>query len=206
MKAVILCCGYGTRMGMKSNESKEMLLDKTGYPIIYHSFILCNIYKLNPLVITRKEKTDLIDYCKEHNVETLIIDPKGEWPETILASAPMWESSNILILPDTRFESTRVIEYMKNDIDELNCDYSVAVHKIDESSKWCVTNGAYIVEKPVENNYDWAMGLIAWDIYNGKKLFTQLSERNKYFVFDGNVGFHYLDNFKDVTRTGKLEI
>lgn len=205
MRCIIPAAGFGTRMNMKTDQSKEMLLDNTGNSIIRYCLDLCWNYKLNPLIVTRKEKTDLIEYCNDLHVETLIIETKGEWPETVLASQEYWEESNILILPDTRFNSTEVIQYMKNDL-ELHQNYSIAIHKInpEESSKWCVTNGVELIEKPNHIKFNWAMGLIAWNKLNGEELFNSLSIKGNIHVLE-NTGFHYLDSFKDITRNGIIE-
>lgn len=203
MRAIIPSAGLGTRMGMRPDQSKEMLLDNTGRPIIHYSLALCAKYNLTPLVILRKEKTDLIDYCKEQNIETFIIEPKREWPETILASEAHWEQYNIMILPDTRFSDDKVIQYMKNDL-ENGCQSSIALHRVEDSSKWCVINRHEIIEKPNYNEKAWAMGLLAFNDFEGEDLFGALSKRNNYYeLFRSN--YQYLDSFKDITRTGIVE-
>ncbi len=203
MRAIIPCAGFGTRMNMKPNESKEMLLDSDGQHLIDHILMLCNIYNLKPLIITRAEKIDLIEYCDKRGIETLIISPFGEWPDTILASESKWHTNNILILPDTRFEPTSIIAQLEQDL--LNgARASIALHTITDATKWCVIQNYDIIEKPDLSLSSMAMGLIAFNKHEGYRLFKTISKRNNpYHLMDAS--FQYLTSFKDITRTGKIE-
>ena len=126
MKAIIPCAGYGTRMNLEPTESKEMLIDPiTNEPIIKYHLDLCDTYGLDPVIITRPEKTDLIDYCTSAGAEiVLFANPPDEWPDSILASYYAWDATNILLLPDTRFEPTNIIQKI---IDDLNSDIPLSI-------------------------------------------------------------------------------
>ncbi len=138
---IIPCAGYGTRMNMPIGQSKELLLDKAGNHLIEFYLNHCPHFNITPLVITRKEKTDLIAYCESNHIETLIIEPKGEWNDTVLASSLLWDEDNILVLPDTRFNSPRTaISDIKKGL-ELGNQAVIGLHKVDDVSKW----GRYVI-------------------------------------------------------------
>lgn len=204
MRAIIPCAGYGTRMNMALDKSKEMLEDpETKEPLINYSLNLCVKHNLAPLVITRAEKTDLLAHCATFGVATQIIEPKGEWMNTVLMSQDMWHKHNILILPDTRFNSTDVIAEMKQDL-ELGAHSSVALHEVQDAEKWCIVKGYNLIEK--SKHYpgkQWAFGLIAFTNYTGHGIFKQLKDEKVAMLTQSS--FHYLDDFKDLTRTGKIE-
>lgn len=201
---VIPCSGYGTRMNLLPNQSKEMLIDKTGFPVIQYSLDLCDKYDLEPLIITRKEKVDLIDYIKDKNIETLIIEPEGEWPNTILKSQHLWNENNILILPDTRFEPTSIINDIKLGL-ELGNRSVIAVHDVEDVSKWCIVGDDYrLIEKPKYSGQGVAMGLIGFKNIEGKALFDTLCVRGREFQLL-DAGFVKLNSFEDITRDGVIK-
>jgi dTDP-glucose pyrophosphorylase len=198
MRAIIPCAGFGTRMNMRYDQSKEMLPAEDGY-IIDYSLKLCEEYGLTPLIITRKDKTDLHDYIhNETQYEIQIITPYGEWPDTILMSQDYWHEHNILILPDTRFKPTNVIQLIKNDL-ELGAAASIALHSVTDTSKWCIVKDYDLTEKPTFNENGWAMGLIGFNRSEGARLFNGLRVRGSpYRLLDAS--FQYLDSFQDITR------
>lgn len=202
-KCILPCAGYGTRMFMNPNESKEMLDDTTGNPVIKYSLDLCKYYGFEPLVITRKEKTDLIKYCTDNQVQTLIIEPKGEWPNTILASEHLWEENNIMILPDTRFNPTHILYQMDQSL-KLGNKAVIALHEVSDSEKWCIVDDYQLIEKPNWSEDATAMGLIGFKKSEGKYLFETISKRNRPCNLV-DAGFVFLDDFKDISRTGKIE-
>lgn len=198
MRAIIPCAGFGTRMKMRPDQAKEMLVDiERDEFIIDYSLNLCKKYELEPLIITRKEKVDLLEYLN-FNVDIEIIEPKGEWPDTILAVESSWDKHNILILPDTRFEPTDVIQYIKNDL-ENGALFSIALHSVTDSNKWCVVKNYDLIEKPRFNENAWAMGLIGFNKSHGSRLFKMISQRGRpYHLIDSS--FQYLTKFEDITR------
>lgn len=103
-----------------------------------------------------------------------------------------------MILPDTRFEPTDVIQRMKNDL-ENGALCTIALHSVTDSSKWCVVKNYSIAEKPRFNENCWAMGLIGWDKSVGYRLFKGLSHRGQEQYLQ-HTSFQYLDSFRDITR------
>ena len=92
VKAIIPCAGFGTRMAMQPNQSKEMLTDPvTGKYLIDYSLDLCYKYKIKPVVISRLEKEDLNSYLRSKNVTHISLKEAGkEWAQTVLKSQGLW--------------------------------------------------------------------------------------------------------------------
>lgn len=198
---IIPCAGLGTRMSMPYNKSKEMLPDPNEYdkPIIQYSIDLCNKYGIEPLVITRKDKTDLISYLNDNNIKYIIVKDTPEWPNTILAAEEHWHSDNILILPDTRFSPENVLSDIKHSL-ELERSVVFALHKVEDVSKWGEIKAFTYCEKPMNKEPGWVWGLIGFKKWAGKQLFIDMSVRgvkNNHMDYDN---FLFLDSFKDITR------
>lgn len=211
LKAIIPAAGYGVRMGMHVNESKEMLQDPndSNKRIIDYSLDLCYKYGIEPVVISRIEKNDLNSYLNIKGVEHIILKKPGkEWAETVLKSSGLWGEKNILILPDTRFDED-IIPKLLNDLAwNHNSDVVAAVHEIDpkDSEKWGVIYNNHIYEKcPNITASNLAWGLLAW---NGKSaaldIFYELTPGFKYTQWN-DIPYIKMNKFLDVTRTGKLE-
>lgn len=202
MRAIIPCSGFGTRMNMKPNESKEMLEDKIFdcKHIIDYSLKQCKFFNLNPLVITRKDKKDLIKYLKQNKIEYMIYEPKPEeeWYHSVLASKDHWEENNLLILPDTRFNSIFCIEDIERGL-KLGNNAVMALHEVADPSKWGIilNRGYTLLEKPKNFKGDkfWAWGLIGFKHTYGQELFSSVK-----CLELTNVGFVYLKSFQDITR------
>jgi dTDP-glucose pyrophosphorylase len=202
MRLILPCAGFGTRMGMDPNKSKE-LLDYKGNPLIEFSIEIAKSHNLSPLVITREEKTDLMDYCFEQGIMCQTVKVDGEWASTVLKSEPLWLENNILMLPDTIFSPVNnTIEEIKY---HLNCneDAVFALHDVDDCSKWGVIEGDTLYEKSSYTGPGKAWGIIGFKGYYGKYLFTDLTKGNSKELHNySRVG---LNMFKDLTRTGKIE-
>lgn len=207
LKAIIPSAGFGRRLKMKSNQSKEMLPDNIfGYNhIIDYSLEICRRYNLEPIVISRKEKKDLNNYLKKLKVKTVIIKPEGEWNDSVLKSAEFWGEENILILPDTRWNNWSVIDDIKKGL-ELGNNAVFAVHKVNDPENWGVVNDYKLEEK--SKNYkspQMAWGLIAFKCNYGRFLFddqwkiADFFGKNECFELS-NCGFVYLNGFQDITR------
>jgi dTDP-glucose pyrophosphorylase len=203
MRAIIPCAGFGTRMGMKPNESKELLIDPvTKRPMIEWCLDLCEEHSLEPIIILRKEKQDLIDYCLDKNIDFMEIIPEGEWMNSVLKSEGNWRDVNLLILPDTRFHDTNIIGKMHSDL--INgANASIALHKVFDPEKWCCleTYTLYEKDKSLEGTH-WAFGLIAFTQSYGQRLFKDLSKPTYHHL--QNASFQYLESFEDITRNGKF--
>lgn len=207
MRMIIPCAGFGTRMSMNPNQSKELLLYQ-GKPLIENALQLAQIFNIKPLVITRIEKQDLIQYCAENDIETQIIDVRGEWADTILQSKPWWEEDNILVLPDTVFDPAHDTIYDILEGLELGNNAVIALHDVKDVSQWGYVTNYTITEKPqfitrgiVSGN---AWGVIGFKKTYGEELFSAMTKRNNALQLK-NVGFTYLEGFRDLTRTGKIE-
>lgn len=207
-KGIIPAAGYGTRMYMETNQSKEMLIDPvTGKYLIDYSLDLCYKYYIEPVVISRIEKEDLNSYLRSKNVEHIVLkSPGNEWADTVLKSQGLWGDKNILLLPDTRFEPEYVVRDMLDEIGWSDSGVVAAVHKIDpkESDKWGTVTGTGIHEKN-SNHQMVAWGLLGWRKQAlGLSLFSEMYPGGSWFAWNG-ISKLQLTSFKDITRTGKLE-
>ena len=207
MIAIIPCAGLGTRMNMKLDESKEMLLDPYygNKPVIQWTLDLCARNGIQPLIVTRKEKTDLIDYVKAQVAKTMVIEPDGEWMDTVYvaAHANRYEDTSVLLLPDTRFSpADQVMRGMKADL-ALGAKISIAVHNVEDVSQWCEVKEYTLIEKPKVQACGEAFGLIAWRGAYILDIMENLSKNKWHRLQD--TSFQYLNDFKDITRTGVIE-
>jgi len=202
-KMIIPAAGFGTRVGMAPNQSKELLFGLDGRPMIEFSLRLAETSGLVPVVITREEKLDLLGYLhKRGGVEVHVIEPQGEWPDTILSSAHLWGDINILCLPDTVFSpAAKVVKCMILGHQHWGHDVSAACHAVNDPSNWGIVSGRTITEKPQIKGPSHAWGLLGWKEAAGRDLFLNLRERGRtYFVPGKFTGNYKLDSFTDLTR------
>lgn len=208
-KAILPCAGYGTRMNMQLNKSKELLIDPiTNEPIIKWHLDLCKENNIKPIIITRKEKTDLIEYTlKNTEAELIVLDNiSGEWPSTVLKSKGMWGNKNILMLPDTRFNphTKSLFDSLKNE----NYDLVFAIHRVDNISKWGAIDplNNKFCEKPQEQFAGYAWGLISFSSEAGEETIDKMILRNHWWTENYYlVDYIHLNSFIDLTRTGTIE-
>jgi dTDP-glucose pyrophosphorylase len=198
MRAIIPCAGFGTRMGMHPHESKELLPDENGEPLIKWTLDLCKEFGLAPFVILREEKKDLMEYCGENKVSYQVVIPEGEWTTTVLKSAPYWDTHNFLLLPDTRFMDCwaikRMIEHLK-----LGCAMTLGTHTVADPSKWGVIENYYVREKNGGATSKTAWGVIGFQGDSSSKTFFQdLATRGSARLHDAS--FTPLGLFADLTR------
>lgn len=199
IRTLVPCAGLGTRVGTEPNKSKELMIDPvTNKPLIEYWLEFVE----NPLLIIRKEKQDLIDYCNERGIQYMVVEATKEWAETILKSKAFWEIKNILVLPDTRFD-THKGKYLQL----LNESYELgfAIHKVDDLSKWGAVKLGQTAEKPpsTENGFGWIMIYFTPKI--GEQLFKAYSTRGEWFEFSLERNLIVVENVKDITRNGKVE-
>ena len=209
-KCIIPCAGLGTRMNMKPGEAKELLLDpvyKT--PLIDYSLKICKDYSITPVIISRPEKKEFNRYVAG-KCELLVIEPRGEWMDTILQSRDMWhDEKNILILPDTRFSPKKEVLNLLNDLDKY--DLSFGLHNVKEDyKKWgmvrqTATHSFEVCEKPTEDKFtSEAWGLVSFKPQAGEKLFTGFSQKGVWFKVE-NACCTRLTSFGDITRSGRID-
>lgn len=200
IRTLIPASGFGTRIGMSPNQSKELLLDpKDNRPLIEW----CLDVAINPLIIVRKEKQDLIDYCSKNNIEYIIVDNTKEWPDTVLRSECFWDDRNILMLPDVRYNNKEdVIKQITDSYKSL----TFGVHEVDDVSKWGHVCLGHTQEKPNVNTSGYAWGVISFDREIGQELFTSYLNKTVYKYDINDVKYVKLENFKDITRNKTLEL
>lgn len=203
-KIIIPCAGLGTRMKMKKNESKEMYcLPGDDKPIIEHALRFASIFNAEPIIMSRKEKKDLNSYLRAKKIKPKIIVPKGEWMDTVRASAPYWGESNLLILPDTRyapcFDSINNIFFS---LEEMKTGMAFAIHKVKDGSKWCVKgHDDIMIEKPKDNDHTgYAFGLVGWEKGMVGWKFWQELALDKQAYIPARTPFFPLTFFEDYTR------
>lgn len=201
MKAIIPCCGLGTRVGMLANQSKELLWDEENQNYIISWCIQqCWLACIEPLVLLRKEKTDLIQYCIDHEVDYVIMEPGQEWADTVLKSYKNWDAQNILFLPDVRFsDPMTVLETMKLHLRFTNL--TIGLHEVKDVSKWGMVNPwtQMVVEKPKEFETDCAWGVIGFRAAEGYKFFEDMVNLKSSFI-PVNTQYVNCKNFEDLTR------
>lgn len=206
-RVILPCAGFGTRMSMKPDESKEML-HHNGFPIIDYALDLCKEVGAQPVVITRVEKQDLKDYLNEKNFngDTVFFteySPIGEWPQTILDNRKHWGMYNILLLPDTRFSPDINTLIDMNSLLQHGSQLVFARHKVQDPGNWGVIKNGMICEKPkggIEGAEYTAWGLIGFTKYAGVELFTAMTRPGEWHQLPKDTTFVELKSFKDVTR------
>lgn len=197
------CAGFGKRVGMRINQSKELTIDpETNQPLIQWHIDLCKKYNLKPLVITRKEKTDLIDWCVERSIDCIIVRHKEEWMTSLLEAKDYWGEKNILLLPDTKFSDTSVLVNIKKSLE--NNKVVAAKHWVTDGDKWgmmidrhLTTQNIVIFEKSSIIKIGWAWGTLAFKKEYGIALLEGLKYNGQY---SGPIKTYKLRWFKDVTR------
>lgn len=199
MRTIIPAAGYGTRMNLKPGQSKEMLPDPSngGLPMIQRTLD----FAIDPLVIIRSDKLDLINYCKD-KVECLLLKPSNdEWPVTVLRSRPHWERLNVLVLPDTNLTS---VDYHTVRLKAEKLMF--AVHSVEDVSQWGHVTIDKTEEKPLLGGNGWAWGCIGFSDMIGEALFSSYANKTPFYFKPGSVDYAHLSSgFKDRTRNGVLE-
>jgi dTDP-glucose pyrophosphorylase len=198
MRAIIPCAGYGNRMKMRIDQAQEMLPDpdRPDFYIIDYVLDLCKSFDLEPIIISRKEKTSLNNYVQSQGVEYFNINVDGEWMRSILKSRDYWHEDNIVILPNTRFGRFSCFQAIEHGL-KLNNNAVFATHKVKDPENWGIIYNYTLCDKPPHlKGEQQAWGLIGFKSNYGQELFSKLPYTTKL----ENVGFTKLDWFKDVTR------
>jgi hypothetical protein len=146
----------------------------------------------------------LTGYYGETVKHLVLEEPTKEWPETILKSCHIWQTKNILLLPDVRFSPASALQYTAQGLQEQQ-SLSLALHTVpmDETSKFGMvsTNGEFVTEKPIvwTEQATEAWGILGFTKDIGEGLFKALGERTP-FRFPKYTAFTKLKSFKDLTR------
>ena len=202
MKALIPCAGFGTRMRMAPHQAKELLPDETGAPTIEWSLNICKENNIEPIIITRPEKEEFNKYLDKHNI-TYVFDEGNSVGESLLKTQPHWDATNIVLLPDTRFD------YPKNFfIDTDKCmkagnNYVFGLFEVSDYPNWGIICNNVFFEKPknqfTEYDYAYAWGTIAFKKSKGEALLNSYNLVSKPFELT-NAGYLFIDNFRDISR------
>lgn len=181
LSVVIPAAGFGTRMGLPL--AKEMLVNPaTGRKFINLSLQQAKVLGAKVILITRKEKKELVDYvslfCEEQHLllEVIQIEPTREWPETVLMSQHCWSEKNLLILPDTDWNPSDFLQDLIQDWEQNTSDVIYGVFESNKSNWGYVKagEGLWICEKPahpIEGFAAW--GFIGFKKEVGSKLFRE---------------------------------
>lgn len=203
-KLILPCAGFGTRAGMRPDQSKE-LNAFNGKPLIEFSLDIAKTYGLEPHVITRKEKLDLIGYCVSNDISIQVLEaPGAEWADTMLQSSPYWAPHNLFMLPDTVFDNPEIIQELMRDL-QLGCNVSFGVHEVKSQHVWSTINNYRVIEKPIVMGPGTAWGCFSYERKYGKMLFESFTTKNKFMKLH-KASFHTLVNFKDLTRESNIGI
>lgn len=209
-KLLIPAAGFGKRLG--SPKAKELLELKTeSLPLIEWSLSLAKTFGMPAVVISREDKVELNAYLhskmKDYPIEICLISDSKEWPDTLLQSESKWAATNIVILPDTRFQPVEII----NDLHRILQiePYAFATFQPDDFSAWGVIRtskeGSYISEKPkVWDTNDKVWGLFGFQKSYGQKILNaMLSSQGEFVTFSkGRSQLLPLKTFNDLGRSG----
>lgn len=212
---IIPAAGRGTRMGSPKDGKEMLIVPKEGRPLIDWSIEHAVKAADKVVLISSKEKYVLRNHVRLlwPKVTHLVIEPHGEWPDTVLMSASEWTERNLLLLPDIRFEPTEYIKEIPEYIDGIYTHASFMLHKIpkDQANKFGIVNTSTLetVEKPdtyePETTHNWgAWGLIAFTPIMGLQLFQTYSQPKSVLTLPKHCVNLYANWCLDITRTGNL--
>lgn len=211
---IIPAAGFGRRVG--SPESKELLSDEQGRPLIQWGLDQAFLRTWPVHVIVRSEKKSLIQYLEKQKTnlgahsELLTwqeIEASEEWPDTLLQSQKSWHEKNLVWLPDTRFAPVAALDSLASAlIDHL---HAYGVFRVHESKTWGIlSDDIYLSEKcelQISHELDFcAWGVLAFRKSIGEKLLNlhlQSTLEQRTVSFDwGAPAKIQLDWFQDLTR------
>ncbi len=102
---LIPAAGYGRRMG--SPAAKELLYSTDlQMTFIDHAIRLAHSWQATPIVVTRADKTELIEYLRANCADQIrlhLIEGSVEWADTCVQSISLLAEHSVLLLPDTQF-------------------------------------------------------------------------------------------------------
>lgn len=202
MKALIPCAGYGTRMRMQPHEAKELLPDEEGNPTIEWSLNICKKYNIEPVIITRSEKLEFIEYLKNNNIN-YIIGGGESTGESILNTKEQWGDYNIVILPDTRFDYPETLFHDMLKGMKLGNDCTFALFNVEDHHNWGVVCDNTFYEKP-KKIFTQEDNALAWGLFGFKKSYGETLLTNYNITSEPlkltNPGYYFIENFRDISR------
>jgi hypothetical protein len=198
--ALIPAAGFGTRMG--TPPAKELLphpyfKNKNFLEICLES---CQKLSVSPLVISRKDKTELNDFLSKNKIPYILINHSLDWQDSILQSISLWQEENLVLLPDTYYNPLSQVQMTVMKLKEVSLSFTY--FKVSDSKNWggikFDSNEVLIVEKKTGFNYAW--GHLGFKKEIGSKLFKSLLQ-DKEFKFHGRFSAQLIDTFIDLTRS-----
>ena len=205
-RVIVPAAGFGKRMG--SPESKEMLVNpRTGVPLIEATLQMSESRGWSVHVITRADKPSLIEYLEGRaGVSVQKIGPTREWPETVLNSCDHWVGENILILPDTEFEPSGILDSIAGSL-SAGAPLAAAVFEVSKPAVWGLIRASdgqtEFCEKPAEAAGAKAWGVLGFSPGIGRELFTKILESSfdhEWKRVEARAEFFELSGFTDLTR------
>jgi hypothetical protein len=221
---IVPAAGFGRRAGLAESTdagtgaAKELLPRPTGTYLAGEPMINLALQCAQQLsayvhVVTRAEKTQLIDYLSSCNaradearqINLQIVRPTREWPDTILQARAHWRDINLVVLPDTDFAPLAVLEKMQ---DALQVSPAVfATFSADDYQTWGVVDSKNL--RHCEKPQSWPLGACAWGVFGfrraaGEALLQSLLQStldHQWRPLPHGTQFLQLESFKDLTRT-----
>ena len=140
---------------------------------------------------------------REQRTLAYVFDDGNSVGESLLKTQPYWDATNIVILPDTRFD------YHKNFfLDTDKCmkagnNYVFGLFEVSDHHNWGIICNNVFFEKPkykfTEYDYAYAWGTIAFRKSKGEALLNSYNLVSKPFELK-NAGYLFIDNFRDISR------
>jgi UTP-glucose-1-phosphate uridylyltransferase len=227
IKLLVPAAGFGTRAG--HHLSKEMLTSPTGKRFIDGPLDCGRRQDVPVHVITRSEKTNLIQYLNQismttsaknsgFHVEVQEIPATPDWPQTLLASKPFWGDWNLVYLPDVQWSPLdrmdQIIDWirMKNEGDQqvicarFPTDQKNLFGTIEDTSFSEAEPSLRLCEKPQddEDRTGFAWGIFGFQKQVGEDLLKAMAEStvdHQWKNLPLKIRFFELHSFEDLTRT-----
>lgn len=209
LAVIIPAAGFGRRVG--SPNAKELFLHaEQKLPLIEVAIQKAFQTGGRPVIVTRRDKLELVEYCEKHaqrsQIDLVLIENSREWPDSVLLSQGYWREDNILLLPDTDFSPIDILHEIK---DSLIMVQSVwATHQVENGRTWgClkIENQRLLqCEKPQQDLPAIAWGIIGFKKSIGVKIFESLLQSTSdHQWFSNEFSFETLplNSFVDLTRS-----
>lgn len=209
---LIPAAGFGVRVG--SPPAKELLLRQgTEEPLIELPLREAERRGWPVLVITRAEKTSLIDYLKQNHPKVrmlLLENPTREWQESLLRARTQWHETNLVLLPDTEWSPLEILDPLAQALTLAKVDGVVARHRVTDFHSWghiwsSRERVIQVAEKPLSPI---EVPVSAWGIFGFRRAFgdalltsqweSQRTQKVQSLV--GRLKSFDLAHFRDLTR------
>lgn len=207
---IIPAAGYGLRVQpLRDDQAKELFNHpKLNKPLIQVAIERCLNLKFTPHIITRKNKTELIDWMKKNypKVSLQLIDSSKEWADTVLQSNPYWTENNILLLPDTDFKPENILNEIAQNLSSF--DFVFATFPALNLSTWGIVQQKNFETQIIEKPTQWQKSARPWGLIGFKKqagieLFNAIlksHDTKSWQSLSGHSKLVELASFEDFTR------